>query len=49
MKVSLLLAVENLCHRHFTFLESNFLTGRDLICQVMKSAFKALSSSTVQI
>lgn len=36
MKVSLLLAAGNLCHRHFTFLESNFLTGRDLICHVMK-------------
>lgn len=46
MKVSFLLAVG---HRHFTFLESNFLTGRDLICHEMKSAFKALSNSTVQV
>lgn len=49
MKVSLLLAAGNLCHRHFTFLESNFLTGRDLICHVMKSAFKALTNSTGQV
>lgn len=49
MKVSLLLAAGDLFHRHFTFLESNFPTGRDLICHVMKSAFKALSNSTLQI
>lgn len=49
MKVSLFLAAGNLFHRHFTFLESNFLTGRDLICYVMKSAFRALTKSIVQI
>jgi len=48
MKVSLLLAAGILCHGHFTFLESNFLTGRDLIRQVMKSAFKALSNNSTE-
>lgn len=49
MKVNLLLVDGNLYYRHFTFLESNFLTGRDLICQVMKSAYEALSNSIVQV